>query len=465
MRIEEITQKALKLVKPSEREEERFRRFIDKAVEEVRKASSDVEGVVEISVEGSAAKNTWIRGREEVDIFVHFDPSVQKDSMEKEIIGVGFRAIKALGGKPRLMYAEHPYVEGVINGYTVDVVACYRVNPPNWLSATDRTPYHTRYVLEKLWRGGEDEVRLLKAFMIGCGVYGAEIKVKGFSGYLTELLTIGYGGFLKTLEAVKEWRPPIILDIEEHYPSSEDILKAFPNQSLVVVDPVDRGRNVAAAVSDTRLAELILASKLFLEKPSLNFFKPKEAKPSLRELRKLMRGRSFLAIFFRIRDERPPDVLWGELKRSEEGVKRGLERLGFHVYRSSSWSDERRCLILLELHSTTLPRTTLHKGPPTYLPTALEFLRKWGKKAAAGPWVDGLRLYALRRVEETRARRLLREEIKAGRIAISHGILEPVKRARIYDDLEKLLKIAGRSREILEFIAWFLRGRPPFLDE
>ena len=68
-------------------------------------------------------------------------------------------------------------------------------------------------------------------------------------------------------------------------------------------------------------------------------------------------------------------------------------------------------------------------------------------------------------VEETRARRLLREEIKAGRIAISHGILEPVKRARIYDDLEKLLKIAGRSREILEFIAWFLRGRPPFLDE
>jgi tRNA nucleotidyltransferase (CCA-adding enzyme) len=38
--------------------------------------------------------------------------------------------------------------------------------------------------------------------MKGTGVYGAEAKVEGFSGYLTELLVINYGSFPKALEAV-----------------------------------------------------------------------------------------------------------------------------------------------------------------------------------------------------------------------------------------------------------------------
>lgn len=465
MGLEGVLRRALKLVKPSPKEEERLREFTRRAVEEVERAASGVEGVLRVSLEGSAAKNTWIKGREEADIFVHFHPSTDKERMEEDIIKIGFEAIKAMGGKPRLMYADHPYVEGVVEGVTVDVVACYDVEPPNWLSATDRTPYHTRYVLGRLREGLEDEVRLLKGFMLGCGVYGAEIKVKGFSGYLAELLTIGYGGFVKVLEDASRWRPPIVLDIEKHYASIEEVVEAFPNQSLIVVDPVDRERNVAAAVSETRLAEFALASRLFLEKPSLKFFRVRRVEASKTRVRRLARGRNLLAIIFGVDGGKPPDVLWGELRRSEEGLKRALQRLGFQVYRSGSWTDEeRRCAIVFELSSTRLPEHVLHKGPPTYLPNAVDFLDKWVRKASAGPWVEGFRLYALRRVGEVRAGALIRREVREGRVAVARGLIDRVKKARIYDTLDSILRAVGKDRGMLRFLAEFLEGRPPFLS-
>jgi len=40
----------------------------------------------------------------------------------------------------------------------------------------------------------------LKQFMKGIGVYGSELRRRGFSGYLTELLVINYGSFLGVLK-------------------------------------------------------------------------------------------------------------------------------------------------------------------------------------------------------------------------------------------------------------------------
>jgi len=141
LRLEEVLAEALRIVKPTEEDEALLKNVVDRVKNMLEEEASRVEGVLGVSLEGSAAKNTWIRGKEEADIFIHFDKNVPRDEMEKKVIEMGFRAIERMGGKPRLMYADHPYVEGVIDGVTVDVVACYDVEPPNWLSATDRTPH------------------------------------------------------------------------------------------------------------------------------------------------------------------------------------------------------------------------------------------------------------------------------------------------------------------------------------
>jgi len=463
MRFEEVIEKALRIVKPNKLEEKRFRRIVDEALKAARKLAENAPGVVDVTLEGSAAKNTWVRGRAEADIFIRFDPETSREELEKRIVELGTKLIESLGGKPMLMYADHPYVEGIIDGVTIDVVACYRVEQQKWIGATDRTPYHTRYVIEKLKPGQEDEVRLLKGFMIGCGVYGAEIKVRGFSGYLTELLTIRYGSFLDTIRAAASWKPPIVIDLEGYYESVEDVLELFRDSPLIVIDPVDRSRNVAAAVSHRRLSEFILASKLFLKRPSLRFFRRVPGRPRASNILKLAKNRNILYIFFRLREYKPRDVIWGELRRSEEGVRKALERLGFKVYRSASWTDEnKKCILLFELNKLSLPRYMLHQGPPVYLRNALDFLEKWSRRGV-GPWIQGDRLYVLKRNEETYSKTLLKKEIKKGAVAVSRDLLEYFRKASIGTDLRSLTKMVKRDEYALRFLYEFLKARPRFL--
>ena len=145
-------------------------------------------------VEGSVAKDTWLSENPDIDIFMRLPTSIPRKNLGE----VGLKiAKKAAEGYVQLeRFAEHPYLEIVVEGYHADIVPCYDAKPGEWQSATDRTPYHTDYINRtsqlKALRG---EVRLLKAFMQGIGVYGAEIKVGGFSGYLCELLIMNYGSF------------------------------------------------------------------------------------------------------------------------------------------------------------------------------------------------------------------------------------------------------------------------------
>ncbi|RLG09796.1 MAG: CCA tRNA nucleotidyltransferase [Thaumarchaeota archaeon] len=463
MRLEEVLAEALKIVKPTQADESLLKNVIGEMENILKDEISRIDGILGISLEGSAAKNTWIRGREEADIFIHFDKNVPRDEMEKKVIEIGFRAIERAGGKPRLMYADHPYVEGVVNGVTIDIVACYDVEPLKWLSATDRTPYHTRYIIERLKPGQEDQVRLLKGFMIGCGVYGAEIKVKGFSGYLTELLILNYGDFINVIKNAANWKPPVAIDLERYYRSTKEMLEIFRNQPLIVIDPIDKSRNVASAVSLTKLSEFILASKLFISNPSLNFFKPQMEKPSVENLKRLSAERNLLHIFFKLEVERPPDVLWGELKKSEEGIRRALERLGFKVYRSGSWTDETEsCLLIFELDTLKLPNFAIHKGPPVYLKTAEDFIEKWSGKAI-GPWIQGDRLYVLRRRDEVDVVKLLKRELDSNRVAIAKGLASLIRNAKIDHEADGLIRSAVDNPSMLNFINSFLKAKPPFI--
>jgi len=48
-------------------------------------------------------------------------------------------------------------------------------------------------------------VRLLKKFLIGTGIYGAEIAKEGFGGYVAEVFVLHYGSFLGVLEAASNF--------------------------------------------------------------------------------------------------------------------------------------------------------------------------------------------------------------------------------------------------------------------
>jgi tRNA nucleotidyltransferase (CCA-adding enzyme) len=129
-------------------------------------------------------------------------------------------------------YAEHPYINATIDDVDVDLVPCYKVESAERIqSAVDRTPFHTRYITDKI-NGLIDDVLLLKQFTKAGGIYGSDQMTEGFSGYLCELLVLRYNGFSHLIHAAASWRPGTISDIENH------AAKKF-EEPLIVIDPAD----------------------------------------------------------------------------------------------------------------------------------------------------------------------------------------------------------------------------------
>ncbi|MCS7138385.1 MAG: CCA tRNA nucleotidyltransferase, partial [Candidatus Caldarchaeum sp.] len=346
-------------------------------------------------------------------------------------------------------YASHPYVEGFVDGLRVNLVPCYDVKDSRWITPVDRTPYHTQYVKKMMDERMADETRLLKAFLMNDGLYGAEIRTRGFSGYVCELLIIKHVSFKSLLERAAQWRPPVVVDEEA---------EKHPGAPLIIADPVDRLRNAAAAVSLTTLSKFIMKSKLFLKRPSRSFF---VERPSLA----IDAGRRrFLALVFEV-PERPPDVLWGELSRTMNGLGKALAAHGFTLFRSDCWVEGHQALIVFELETLRLPEVYLHVGPPVWSRNAAEFVEEQARKKdlEAYPWVYGERLYSLRRRKFINAEELLRHLVQEGNAAVSKELRTYLKKSETTTDLSQLhpkLTLEGRA-----FLEEFIRACPSFIAQ
>jgi tRNA nucleotidyltransferase (CCA-adding enzyme) len=147
---------------------------------------------------------------------------------------------------------------------------------------TDISPLHVFYVASRLAKSRKlaDEIRLAKTFCYVQGCYGAESYIKGFSGYSLEVLCIYFGSFLNFLKAAAQWKgKKIVIDSARHYKNKNDIL-ALLNESklqspIVLIDPVQKERNVTAAVSSETFENFLKSAREFLKKPTDEFFKIK----------------------------------------------------------------------------------------------------------------------------------------------------------------------------------------------
>ena len=265
---------------------------------------------------GSAARGTWLSGDHDLDIFLGVPPEGD--------LGAALEIARLTAHDHEEKYAEHAYVHAQMDGFEVDLVPCYLVDDAaRLLSAVDRTPFHTKYVSIRI-TGKEDDVLLLKQFMKGVNVYGSELKVGGFSGYLTELLVLCYGSFVAVLQAASSWRPGQRLDLEGHGKERHD-------EPLIVVDPVDPRRNVAAALTLDKMLQFAGAARSFLAEPKLDFFFPPSQSPlSDEELIAQINERGTMPILLEFAaPDVVEDVLYPQLRKAEASIKALLERNGF----------------------------------------------------------------------------------------------------------------------------------------
>ncbi|HLD57930.1 MAG TPA: hypothetical protein VJA47_06480, partial [archaeon] len=169
--------------------------------------------------------------------------------------------------------------------------------------------------------------------------------------------------------------------------------KEFYGQPLVVIDPVDPKRNVAAALSPGRFVKFVTVCRQLLSKPSENFFVAASVNTKGLASKISKRG----TLFFGIKFSRPEesdgkqviveDIVYPQLRKTARRLVDILQENDFVCQGSDVWCSEKDCVILLELSVWNLPNVRSVVGPPIFsIKHSEEFLKKYKHGRV---WVEG----------------------------------------------------------------------------
>ena len=417
-----IFREVLKEIKPSKEQEVHLKRVANKALKLVKGEAKKYKAKAILA--GSITRNTWLPDKLEFDIFIMFPEEMKEKRMENLGLRIGKKVVRKLKGTFKIEYAEHPYVSGNVDGIDIDIVPCYELKSLEKIkSAVDRTPFHVRYLEKNFKKVMSNEVRLLKQFLKANEIYGADTKTQGFSGYSCELLIIKYKKFLNLLKEAVKWNPGEIIDIEKYYTKKdfEKLKMMFKNQPLILIDPVDKNRNTAAALSPRNFFLFKKLAKAFLKNPSNKFFFPKEIKPMREEdyIKKLRKRETEIIV---LKFEKPDvieDILWPQLTKFADRVCSILKEYDFKVMKKAVFADEEFCYVLFEFEIWKLPEVEKRVGPIIFdLKDSRNFLEKYKEDTINGPYVEGIRW-----VVETKRRFLTAKEKLIDSLSKSFEIL------------------------------------------
>ncbi|WP_069592057.1 CCA tRNA nucleotidyltransferase [Methanosphaera sp. WGK6] len=356
-----IYNQILNSIKPSEEERKVLLSFSDKLRNIILDYAKEKNVTIDCRLVGSMAKKTSLIDKADFDIFMTFPLDYSEEELKEYGLEFGQYCINVVGGESEKRYASHPYITGLIDGFEVDFVPCYNIKDANELkSAVDRTILHTDYVQSHLTDEEADQVLLLKKFMSSINTYGANYKVSGFSGYLCELLILEYHTFENVItNAANNWHNKFEIDLEEYGTCSNY------KDPLIVIDPVDKNRNVAAALSMQKFSEFIVASRNYLKNPSEDYFEDKHVKTSVDEIIHEFNKRQTkcYVLSFNV-PKLPTDVIYPQVNKTMKSLEKVSKMYDFRLLEKGYYiSSDNVAHILLEYEVDKLSNVKIHHGP------------------------------------------------------------------------------------------------------
>jgi tRNA nucleotidyltransferase (CCA-adding enzyme) len=224
------------------------------------------------------------------------------------------------------------------------------------------------------------------------GIYGSQIAVSGFSGYVTEVLILKYGSFKGVLQVFSELEPNHIISID---PPNEKVIGKFTSP-MIIIDPIDSNRNLGAAISGNCVSKFVLASRLFLRNPSIEFMR-KSRRPNAKILNQI--ESNLLIVEFNIQ-KRSPDILWGQLKRKLTSISKMLSNSRFEIIKKFCFTDEEKhAVFIFMIEFANLPKISINRGPEVYLKAETDsYIKKRGGNSIM-IWTDSMRIVS---IEETK---------------------------------------------------------------
>ncbi|MFB5623594.1 MAG: CCA tRNA nucleotidyltransferase [Nitrosopumilus sp.] len=410
--MKQIISKVSKSVVPTKTIRRSKEQIAEIAFNLVKKEIAKYSEVVGLEFGGSFAKDTWLSKDADIDIFIRFKKNISEEKFEKISREIGFNSLKKYS--PYVRYSQHPYVEAKIKNTKINIVPFYDVKIGEWKSAADRSSFHTKFMKKSLTSKMKNEVRVLKTFLKSNGIYGAEIAKQGFSGYISEVLILEFGSFENLVKSISKIKENQIIGKTS---------KSF-DTSIVVIDPIDSNRNLAAAISDENIGKFILISRALKEKPSLEFFKNKKSKISNKFWNNLL----IVKFDFKARS---PDVIWGQIKRATSTLSTQLELEGFTVFRSKSYTDQQKeAYLFFFLESTKISGIYQKIGPEFFRDDSTHSFISKNLRNADLVWIGNERkIIALEKRKHVDAVSFMKEFLKKNlQVGIPKGLQNDFKR-------------------------------------
>ena len=209
--------------------------------------------IIDVIPVGSAFRNTILPQKIEMDLFVRFDTRSQKIlSIFADLVIE--KLAEEFSCKYEIKYAENPYgtLFYMANEFSItipiDIVATIWISEAKYLpdilkiSGMARTPFHMTF-LKNFINQKELEVKFFKYWCKKKFLYGQ----CGFTGFLCELLIGRYETFENLLKHSKEIAQ-IIWDPSYSQKSKNSLKERFPNDLIIIIDPIDQYRNTAAGI-------------------------------------------------------------------------------------------------------------------------------------------------------------------------------------------------------------------------
>tara|TARA_Y100000310_G_scaffold225672_1_gene227695 strand:- start:2602 stop:3825 length:1224 start_codon:yes stop_codon:yes gene_type:complete len=319
-----------------------------------------------VIVGGSGGKNTWLKGTHDVDLYVKFNYSKFKDKSD-QLSAILHKSLKKQFRRVISLHGSRDYFQIVHAGFTFEIVPILDIkNYKQARNTTDLSQLHVNFV--KKYPKLVNEIRLAKLFAKATNTYGAESYLRGFSGYALEVLTIQFGSFLKFIKAVSKWKASHIIGKKKDVALLNASKKMSP---LILIDPVQPDRNVAAALSQEKYDLFKSAAKKFVKNPSLKSFTKKSF-----DLKKLAKkGKVFFFTLTPLSGKR--DIVGAKMLKAFEFLQKQLTLHDFNLLASNWEFDEKKSFMYFVLDSKPLTKTFKHYGPPK---DAVKSLKQFKKK-------------------------------------------------------------------------------------
>ncbi|MBN1544977.1 nucleotidyltransferase domain-containing protein [Candidatus Woesearchaeota archaeon] len=356
METRKLLDGVLKQIKPTDRKLfKEINEFLKKLNSEIKKSKTKAKAVVG----GSIAKDTFLKGDHDCDIFVKFDCSYK----EKDISCMLFKILKPF--KAELVHGSRDYyrVKNMINYEVVPVLDIK--DPKDAVNVTDMSPLHVEWVRKH--PGFDDEIRLAKQFCKAAHVYGAESYIKGFSGHVLDVLVIHYGGFIKLLKASRKWKDKEVIDPEKFYRKSrkdalEQLNRSKIDSPIIIIDPVLPERNAAAALSYEKLELFKKAAAEFIDRPSQEQFIVKQ---KTAEVLRRGAGKDKLMILDVTPFTGKEDVVGAKLLKAYQQIYNQLKFYDFGIKDAGwSWDKKDKAMFWYILDPKDLVPIKKWVGPP-----------------------------------------------------------------------------------------------------